>query len=399
MDRRIAGLVIIWIVSTAPTMANAEVGDSPTAVDGGLEMDARSYADSFRVTVDQARQRLVAQKALSDIKSAARVALGSRFAGAWTEHEPVYRLVVRVTGTDPSPELEAVLRDAPVPTAVVTNSAQSLDELVAAARRLDEYLAEGLPEVSVELDVKGNSLHLTTPKTVSNVQREAIERVAAVPVRLTVSQDAAFALLHTYGGKRVTGNDGASPCTTGFSIRNINTGVRGVTTAGHCANTNVVYKESDTTSYSLTLRGERFDDDQDAQWMVNSVHTVYPKFWDGSQHRTVTSVAGDVESWVGDYVCHYGVSTGYSCGTIQSVHFDPGNICGPTGSNDCFSSWVKVTGSPLKCDVGDSGGPWFYWGIAYGTQQAGQLPFPDCPAATFMQHNYLTLMTLAVLTE
>jgi hypothetical protein len=157
-----------------------------------------------------------------------------------------------------------------------------------------------------------------------------------------------------------------------------------------------------SNTYGLTLYGERFDDDQDAQWMVNTSHVTYARYFDGSAYRSVNSVAPNLASWIDDYVCHYGISTGRSCGIIDDVHFDPGDICGPTGSNPCYSSWVKVVepvNGYLVCNVGDSGGPWFNGGVAYGMQQAGKAPLPDCDQATFMQHNFFGLMSLAVLTE
>lgn len=92
--------------------------------------------------------------------------------------------------------------------------------------------------------------------------------------------------------------------------------------------------------------------------------------------------------------------TGTSCGTVQTITFDPGNICGPNGSADCAATWVKVTGPDLACWEHDSGGPVFSGGIAYGIVQSGGNPsgtgHGQCPNIAFMSINYIS--NLGILT-
>lgn len=67
----------------------------------------------------------------------------------------------------------------------------------------------------------------------------------------------------------------------------------------------------------------------------------------------------------GDYLCHFGTSSGYSCGTVVSTNFDPSyDACG--WWLGCDNRWVKVEGPTLKACGGDSGGPWFQLRTAYG---------------------------------
>jgi hypothetical protein len=77
---------------------------------------------------------------------------------------------------------------------------------------------------------------------------------------------------------------------------------------------------------------------------------------------------------VGDYVCHWGATSGRSCGTIQTIHGDPGDICGKFKDGcgkfkdgDCAAVWVEVSGGDFVCPPGDSGGPVFSGSTAYGT--------------------------------
>jgi hypothetical protein len=72
-------------------------------------------------------------------------------------------------------------------------------------------------------------------------------------------------------------------------------------------------------------------------------------------------------------VCHYGITTGQSCGIGQDIHYDPG----PTYCNGgpCDDVWVLIEGQYLECDFGDSGGPVFLSGSAWGILSGG---FPNC---------------------
>jgi hypothetical protein len=275
-------------------------------------------------------------------------------------------------------------------------------DLLEALVRTDTYLSSNSLEMSLGLDVKTGTIRITSPAPLSTAETSAIQAVAAVQVGFAVDS-ATPSLLHTYGGRKVTASGGGSAlCTTGLTVRHTGTGVQGVTTAGHCGNTGLAYYDTSTNNYGLTLYGERYDDDQDAQWMVNTSHAVFAKVYTGFAYISVTSVAPNLSGWVGDYVCHYGITSGYSCGVITDVHFDPGNLCGPTGTSDCFPSWVKAVEpagpDELRCDYGDSGGPIFNGGVAYGILKGG-FNVPACDSIFFMQWNYLSLMSLAVLTE
>ena len=80
----------------------------------------------------------------------------------------------------------------------------------------------------------------------------------------------------------------------------------------------------------------------------------------------------------GDFVCHFGTSSGFSCGTVVSTTHDPGyDVCG--WWLGCDNRWVKVEGSTLKSCGGDSGGPWFQDRIAYGVHSGSS--GSDCTAA------------------
>ncbi|MDQ3525911.1 MAG: S1 family peptidase, partial [Chloroflexota bacterium] len=98
--------------------------------------------------------------------------------------------------------------------------------------------------------------------------------------------------------------------------------------------------------------------------------------------------------------CHRGATTGTSCGTIESITHDPGSLCGPNRNGECASTWVRVTGPNLACSGGDSGGPWFNGGTAYGIHKSGASSGTgqgQCSRASFMSINYIGGLGLTTL--
>ena len=99
---------------------------------------------------------------------------------------------------------------------------------------------------------------------------------------------------------------------------------------------------------------------------------------------------------VGSYVCKYGKITGFGCGSIVAIDFQP------TDQTDCsipcsFSAtFIRVhneDGDVLAQD-GDSGGPWFRGNTAYGimrSQADGD--------GVYMAINYISDLGISVLTE
>lgn len=77
----------------------------------------------------------------------------------------------------------------------------------------------------------------------------------------------------------------------------------------------------------------------------------------------------------GDYVCHTGRNSGISCGEVISIDHAPEWSDDPcldsSGANvDCDPVFVRVRGQHLRGCKGDSGGPFYRGGTAYGIHAA-----------------------------
>ncbi|MCS7017190.1 MAG: S1 family peptidase [Gemmatales bacterium] len=135
-------------------------------------------------------------------------------------------------------------------------------------------------------------------------------------------------------------------CTSGFSVRN-SSGTKGITTAGHCNNSqsyngvNLPFQSGTPDSGGI----------YDIQWHTAPGFTVRNLIFDGTYNRYIFSVKFRANQSVGERVCKYGKTTGYACGTIATTSQDGVN--------------VRVDNMTLQ--GGDSSGPWFWNNTAYGT--------------------------------
>lgn len=152
-----------------------------------------------------------------------------------------------------------------------------------------------------------------------------------------------------YGGLSI------STCTTGFTVVNSG-GTRGVSTAGHCGNSQTL------SGIALTFRGESYSGSYDVQWH-NATGNTYPNTIKvSSSTRAITGTRSRTSQTVGSQVCKQGKTTGYTCGTINTISYCASGAC----------TWVYVAGNGTNLsEGGDSGGPWFSGNTAYGSHTYG----------------------------
>ncbi len=402
-ERRVKSIALAAALMVAAASLPGYTGaldEAPSAPsiteDEAIREDALQYSRDYGVDVHEAERRLRLQPSFHGIVHMARDAHPGEFAGAWTEHTPEYELVIAFTS--PASDLDDVrqlIATNRVPARIESDAAHSEQDLLKALAKLDAMLTPTSPAATRGIDVASGALvvggEIRDEPTIA-----ALAATLHVPIKVEPGER--YRQTHTYGGARLRHN-GLDACTSGFTIRNTSTGVHGVLTAGHCPNP-LSYWQPDTGQvYGLTLMGERADDHKDAQWHIGSGHGVYAQFWDGDSLRNQSRNVARLDM-PGDYVCHFGIRTGYSCGTIQTIHFDPGDACGFDGNDPCAATWVLVEGPNLACSGGDSGGPWFNANSMYGLQTHGDFFGTEpghCRAATLMSLGFLSEMTLETL--
>lgn len=328
--------------------------------------DSIQYAAQFRVTPQEAVRRLKAQEASVAATEAIAREFQERLAGISIEHSPDYRIIVLLTGSEPV----AGRSTGGIPIVFRTGAKATHAQAVAAMRRhLIDFKRELPGARGAGYDQRtGEVVLLITPADaasfgIENIRSRA-EQLGGVPVRV-VTNSLRESDMSVVGGGRVEGlnvtTNRQNRCTTGFVVTNGE--VHAITTAAHCPDQLTYIDRDGNSSPTLPMIGSWGLAYRDVQ-INGSADSPDPLFYanrgSGSLRR--------VETWrslastrAGDFVCHYGESSGYSCATVELTDYaPPGDLCG----GPCSPTWVTVKGP--SCVPGDSGGPVFSGDVAFG---------------------------------
>jgi hypothetical protein len=347
-------------------LGSAAIGQTIQSRAQALSEDAEQYAAQFEVTPDEAFRRLKAQQDTVAATDGIAREFAPRLAGISIEHKPTYRIIVLLTGDEPVAD-RAV--DG-VPIVFRTGAGATHAEAVAAMRRHLIDFKQELPGArGAGYDQRtGEVVLLVTGQEAAEFGLAAIraraEQLGGVPVRVVVNE-----LIETNmsvdGGGRVEGlnllTNRRNRCTSGFVVTNGET--HAITTAAHCPD-QLTYVDADgSSSATLPMIGSWGAAYRDVQ-INGSANSPDPLFY---ANRSAGSLR-EVETWrsvastrAGDFVCHYGESSGYSCAVVELTDYaPPGDLCG----GPCSPTWVTVKGP--SCIPGDSGGPVFSGDVAFG---------------------------------
>ena len=345
----------------------------PTATSGqqvqtqteALTDDAVQYAARFGVTPGEALRRLQAQQESVAATDAISREFGSRLAGISIEHTPEFRIVVLLTGTEPVADRSA----AGVSMVFKTGAKATHAEAIMALRKHLIDLHTDLPTArGAGYDQRtGQVVLLVTSADADRYGIDAIraraERVSGVPVRVAVNE-LIEQNMSVDGGGRVEGINSITGrrnvCTTAFVVTNGE--ATAITTAAHCPD-ELTYQDLDGSSATLPMIGSWGAGYQDVQ-INGSPNSPDPLFFSNrgaGTLRRLISWRNVTSTRAGDFVCHYGESSGYSCSTVELTDYAPSDeLCG----GPCSPTWVTVRGP--NCIPGDSGGPVFSGGVAFG---------------------------------
>lgn len=408
------GAAISLLVSTATSgsaVARTADGSSPepalpdpesSETRKQVSTEAEAYAADHDLSVDEAAERLLLQDNLGRTLGSLQELAGERFAGAWIDHVPDLTGTIRLTSDVPVEEFKELVDSSLVPIHVAVDAPVSIEATVAEAERLSPLVAEALPGTSTSVDERTGEIVLWLSPESSGIARQGtvaeLQSRTVVPLR-AVRSDTSAGDGNVWGGGRMNSANGN--CTSGFTVRN-NADVVGVLTAGHCPNGLTFADYIDGGSVGTTFRQEARSATADVQWHTPNTGTAPPGFYGSSRttRREATGIRLRQDQPPGTFVCHQGRSTGYSCGDVASRFFSPGwaNACPGT---TCSHTWIQVDGESLECFPGDSGGPWFIGGTAYGIykgQSSGGTSAADCNWAVYMAIDYKSEIGVGVKT-
>lgn len=374
-----------------PFAASAQTGPAIETAAAARARDAAEYAKAFGVAQDEAERRLAAQEESVAATDRLAAQYRVRLTGIVIEHRPRYRIVVYLTGDAAVPEQRIVAGGMTVPVVFRTGARATRDRAITAMTYHQGALRAALREPpGMGYDPRTGVLVLTVgaraaPDGPERIE-DRLEAIAGVPVELRVIERVDVNLSPA-GGARVFGTapDGKRyVCTTGFAVTD---GARtAMTTAAHCL---------DALTYAGP-GGERVPLDYVGQWgwgyrdvQINaSTAPLAPVFYADTARTLLREVSGArtrAATRSGDFVCHRGERTGYSCAVVELTDFAPaGDLCGGA----CLPTWVTVAGP--NCKGGDSGSPVFSGGTAFGiVKGASYRSDGSCAFYFYMSADYL----------
>jgi hypothetical protein len=360
--------------------------------DDAIAQDAAEYARQFDVSPEEAILRLHAQEASVAATDRIAALYEDRLAGISIEHKPAYRIQVYLTGDEPVATQYVDAGPLRVPIVFKTGARATRDRIIWAMAYHQTEIRATLPlPPSIGLDPRTGEMVITVPRRIADSDGDTLkakfEALTGVPVQLRVL-DRKEVNLSPEGGSRVVGPDPENGknyyCTTGFTVTD---GTReGVTTAAHCPDV-LTYRDPQAGTQPLTYLGQWGWGYQDVQINLSD-ETLPPSVYvdkDRKVARAVTGQRGRISTRSGDFVCHRGERTGYSCAVVELTDFAPaGDLCGGA----CLPNWVTVAGP--TCKGGDSGAPVFSGGVAFGILKGGSYrPDGSCAFYFYMSVDYL----------
>jgi hypothetical protein len=319
-------------------------GSTPSNGNAGFKeallVDAKSYASIYDVSVDEAAKRLTLQDIAENINVELMKKESATFAGLWIQHEPNYRVIVRFTNNG-DVTIKSYTQNTPLLNLVDVQMADvSFEELILEQSQVTQMMSQSNIPFMTGINVMENRVEIYVHET-AEVPNYLLDLNILLPehTRIIKVNEIGKEVADIFGGLALT------TCTSGFSVVD-NDGTAGITTAGHCSN------QQSYNGVSLPFMAGTAGGDYDIQWhRGDHAFNVIGRIEDGLDGRAILGEKFRDSQVVGDFVCKYGKTTGRECGVIAVVYVN--------GTN------VRV--DDITVEGGDSGGPWFFSDMAYGT--------------------------------
>ncbi|HEU4906987.1 MAG TPA: S1 family peptidase, partial [Solirubrobacterales bacterium] len=385
--------------------------------------EVSEYREDFPgLSRSQAEARLETQQKGAGIVNQLKRDLGADYAGVWFDNEAGEFVVPLLPGADRG-SVHAELAGAKVQSHYRTSPANySWAELQAAQESIDKRLSVQIRQglVQTSLDPRANSVVISLAKGADRAQQREVQSLAAeegawIDLRQANADDLRVELrgCRTYApricDKPLRGGVGIGPdsnkegfgnqglCSMGFKATGSVYGNRFVLTAGHCTpgidNWSSTVYASEKEEPIGAVEESTFPGGDWAKVKANGSYwdtSPWPSqvahYWE-DQERPINYEA---YSYLGQYVCHSGTSTGTSCGNVLALDV--------TVSDGEVTIYHETKFGEDCGAAGDSGGPAFTGNTALGIYNAGDSNGNECPPGSGQKHGengYYTEITEA----
>lgn len=374
--QRFFGGAIATATLIVPVMAVNSAANSDVA-EHALSEDARFHSASSGLPVEISYKRLRAESESAALVAKLRDSYRGRMAGLYIEHEPVYRIVVRLKGGQQEPSRFFDAGAQKVMVEFVPGARHSQAELRSAVDLKISQIRSILPTLQgTYTDVRTGEVVLDVLGKENEAQkmRHSVAYLLNVPFRVRV-----LPMPLVRHAVRGSGAINGGSCTTTFVVKETASATTGVITAGHCANGNTTYAGLDSATANLTYQAQAYNASNDVQWYTTD-ETNEAKFYaSASVLRSLTGRRTQASTAVGNNICHFGQTSGYSCGNVFATDYQPMSYT--CNGVTCSATYIAVipptTGTGLACAGGDSGGPWFIGTVAAGIHSSGASSGPS----------------------
>lgn len=323
------------------------------------QQDLRNYSILHGVSTTEANNAIFLEANRDSALDALEKEFKGRISGIYVENSPTYKIVVRVKGHGVNQKRNVAVGNAvtksSIPIEVQYGATETREvakgQLKKAEKSAKNYFNkiqtvsynEKTGSIIVSVNAKENAENLRKAD-----QLKSSWNNPNLPLEVKFVNWSIKPLVDAHGGSFVVDKSQAPTyydCTTAFGIKN-SAGTKFMSTAAHCPN-NFEDKQNGT---KYTFVGEiPYSQSNDFQWN-STVANITNKFYVGpGTTRTLTGRRTSAATKIGDTVCHYGVATGYSCGTVSAVGTSVGD------ANYPGTFWVQVDTN--TCAGSDSGGP------------------------------------------
>ena len=349
-----------------------------------------SYMKDFLVSESEAQKRLEIMQMADEISNKIIEQFGvDMVAGVFFDHTPDFKVVVRTTkqGQKSRDVLSFVNQKYPnIPIEVIPNSPRNfraIQNIITNQSKVLDKKISGFQSLGYDPSQDKLILSVYQPGAQARdlIDNYKIGKISGMDVEILLL-DAPIGPAALMGGARLESSTGR--CTSGFSVNDAN-GQPGIVTAYHCTNngksTQAVLTDNAGVRHSLTLQTPKASANHDMAVYLATTGTPLQAtydIYDGLSPMPIRSQGKRSELKAGGtYLCHSGVTTGFSCGTVKAinqplpaVYIHPETkqktqVCN-TAQKQCNSTFVTLTGPSLKCAGGDSGGPVVNGTVAYG---------------------------------
>ena len=273
------------------------------------------------------------------------------FASISSELGEIFAITYATKGAPPAEVTEALERAGLLRYTTVKSVPFTAGELERAHERVHAAMQHSNVAADTYRDPALGKVFVITSEPATSAVREEVAQ-AANGVDVAWKSGPLSTPAASYGGYALTS------CTAGFVVEHMETGNRGVATAGHCGDTQY-YAHIGAT---LNFRNEHYYGQGDFQWHDKGGITWGARVYDGSGTRPIEGLKNKSTMNDGDPVVKYGKTTGFTTGNIVELFWCPSYV------PNCSSSFVLVNrnSSGAMADQGDSGGPVMLNNVAYG---------------------------------